>query len=137
MSVIYVDSSALVKLILKEPGSDSLRTYLADAGLVSSELILTEIPRAIRRAADLNPSINAESLLACAAEVIASIALRPLTRNLLAGAGALSGPSLRTLDAIHVASAVGLAPVEAFVSYDDRQSAAARLAGLRTVSPGS
>ena len=51
-------------------------------------------------------------------------------------AGALSEPMPRALDAIHVASAAALSPLDGFVSYDERQSAAARLAGLRTVAPG-
>jgi hypothetical protein len=55
---------------------------------------------------------------------------------LLAAAGAFSEPALRTLDVIHVGAAVDLHPIDAFVSYDERQSAAARLAGLRTVAPG-
>ena len=46
-----------------------------------------------------------------------------------------SPPALRALDAIHVAAAVDLSPIDAFVSYDERQSAAARLAGLRTAAP--
>jgi predicted nucleic acid-binding protein len=54
---------------------------------------------------------------------------------LLAAAGALAEPALRSLDAIHVASAIDAAPLDAFVSYDVRQSAAARLAGLRTMAP--
>jgi predicted nucleic acid-binding protein len=45
--------------------------------------------------------------------------------------------ALLALDAIHVASAVALDPIEAFVTYDERQAAAARLAGLRTMSPGT
>lgn len=52
-------------------------------------------------------------------------------------AGALAEPALRTLDAVHVAAAVDLSPLDAFVSYDERQAAAARLAGLRTVRPGT
>jgi predicted nucleic acid-binding protein len=52
-------------------------------------------------------------------------------------AGALGEPGLRALDAIHVASAIAASPVDAFVSYDHRQAAAARLAGLRTVAPGA
>ena len=66
-----------------------------------------------------------------------AIALRPLDRALLAGAGALAEPALRALDAIHVAAAVDLEPIEAFVTYDERQAAAARLAGLRTMGPGA
>ena len=57
------------------------------------------------------------------------------SRALLLAAGAVSEPSLRALDAIHVVAAAGLAPIDAFVTYDERQ-AAARLAGLRTISPG-
>jgi predicted nucleic acid-binding protein len=137
VAIVYADSSALVKLVIRESESGPLRTYLADAELVTSELALTEIPRAIRRAVAHDPSMPAESLLDCAAAVLDSVALRPLSRDLLAGAGALAEPSLRALDAIHVASAAGLSPVEAFVTYDERQAAAARLAGLRTMSPGA
>lgn len=50
---------------------------------------------------------------------------------------AVSEPVLRALDAIHVVAALDLSPVDAFVSYDQRQSAAARLAGLRTVAPAA
>jgi predicted nucleic acid-binding protein len=65
-------------------------------------------------------------------------ALVKLVRDaLLLAAGALSEPDLRALDAIHVVSAVVLAPLDGFVSYDERQAAAARLAGLRTYSPGT
>ena len=46
-------------------------------------------------------------------------------------------PALRALDAIHIASAADLAPLDGFVTYDERQAAAARLAGMRTFAPGS
>lgn len=71
------------------------------------------------------------------ADVLDAIALVPVDRGTVAGAGALAEPVLRALDAIHVAAAVALAPLDAFVSYDVRQAAAARLAGLRTVAPGA
>ncbi len=135
MPVYYADASALVKLIRREPESDALRAYLEDSDLISSELALTEVPRAVRRVAkDRRP---AERLLKRAAEVIDKLSLLPLDRGLLTAAGALAEPALRSLDAIHVAAAAGLGPVEAFVSYDERQAAAARLAGLRTVAPGA
>jgi predicted nucleic acid-binding protein len=57
------------------------------------------------------------------------------TRTLVR-AGALEGSFLRSLDAIHIATAQGLGDVDAFVTYDERQAAAARLAGFRTISPG-
>lgn len=137
MAVFYADASALVKLLREEAESSALRAYLADADLVSSELVLTEIPRAVRRAAAHDPRLPLDLLLDRAAELIDAVALRPLDRALLAGAGALTEPALRALDAVHVASAVDLNAIEAFVTYDERQAAAARLAGLRTMAPGA
>jgi hypothetical protein len=75
-------------------------------------------------------------LITRAGELIDALALLPVDRALLAAAGALTEPALRALDAIHVAAAVDVSPLDGFVSYDERQSAAARLAGLRTVQPG-
>jgi predicted nucleic acid-binding protein len=136
VTVFYVDASALVKLVREEAESGALRAYLDDADLVSSELVLTEIPRAVQRAAARDPALPLDLLLERAGELVDALALRPLDRALLASAGALAAPALRALDAIHVASAVDLDPVEAFVTYDERQAAAARLAGLRTTAPG-
>ena len=135
MALYYADASALVKLVRDEPESDSLRRFLSDAELVSCELVLTEIPRAIRRAANRDPLLSLDVLLDRAGELIDALGLAPVDRALLLAAGAVSEPSLRALDAIHVVAAAGLAPIDAFVTYDERQ-AAARLAGLRTISPG-
>lgn len=127
----------MFKLLREEAESPALRAYLDGADLVSSELVLTEIPRAIRRAVAYDPSLPLDLLLERAGELIDALALRPVDRSLLAGAGALAEPALRALDAIHVASAVGLGSIEVFLTYDERQAAAARLAGLRTVAPGA
>jgi hypothetical protein len=135
--VFYADASALVKLVRDEPESEALRSFLADADLVSSELVLTEVPRAIRRATAHDRRLPLDLLIARAGETLDSLALRPLDRALLAVAGALAEPALRALDAIHVAAAADLSPIDAFVSYDERQAAAARLTGLRTVAPGA
>ncbi len=135
MALFYADASAIVKLVRGEPESASLRAFVSDADLVSCELVLTEVPRAVRRAAARDPRLPADVLLERAGETLDTLALLPLDRGLLAGAGALVEPTLRALDAIHVAAAVDLAPLDAFVSYDARQAAAARLAGLRTVRP--
>jgi uncharacterized protein len=137
VAVFYADASALVKLVCDEPESNALRAFLSGADLVSSELILTEIPRAVRRAVADYPALPLDLLLERAGAVVDSIALRPVDRALLDAAGALDEPALRALDAIHVASAVGLHPVDTFVTYDERQAAAARLGGLRTMAPGS
>lgn len=94
------------------------------------------MPRATRRAAARDSGLPVDALLARAGEVIDALALLPLDRGLLLTAGALAEPALRALDAIHVAAAADLSPLDAFVSYDERQGAAARLAGLPTVRPG-
>lgn len=136
MTVFYADASALVKLVRDEAESVALRNYLDGADLASSELALTEIPRALHRAVAHDPELPRALMLKRASQLIEVLALLPLDRTLLAAAGAIAEPALRSLDAIHVASAVDLNPIEAFVTYDERQAAVARLAGLRTVAPG-
>jgi predicted nucleic acid-binding protein len=135
--LLYADASALVKLVRDEPESGPLRTFLVDADLVSCELVLAEVPRAIRRAAADDPGLDLSVLIERAGELLDALGLLPLDRALLLAAGALSEPALRALDAIHVAAAVDLAPHDGFLTYDERQAAAARLAGLRTMSPGA
>ena len=135
LALFYVDASALVKLVREEPESPALRRFLSDADLLSCELVLTELPRAIRRASAIDPRFPLAQLMSRAGELLDSLALLPLDRALLLAAGALAEPAVRALDAIHVAAAVDLSPLDAFVSYDERQGAAARLAGLRTVRP--
>jgi predicted nucleic acid-binding protein len=136
VALFYADASALVKLVREEPESPALRAFLADADLVSCELALTEVPRAIRRAAAHDPRLALGVLLTRVQELLDAVALVALDSGLLQAAGALAEPALRALDAIHVGAAVSVSPLDAFVSYDERQSAAARLAGLRTVNPG-
>jgi len=137
MPLFYVDASALVKVLANEPGTEDLATYLDGAELASSEVVLTEVPRALRRKAATPPGFPLEEVLDQAGTLIDSMALRPVDDALLIGAGMLAEPALRSLDAIHVATAVHLYPIDAFVTYDKRQAAVARLAGLRTVAPGA
>ncbi len=137
MAIYYADASALVKLVRDEPESGALRAYLAGADLVSCDLVLAEVPRAIRRAAAQDPRLVLDILISRAGGLFDAVALLPLDRALLLAAGALAEPALRALDAIHVAAAVDALPLDGFLTYDERQAAAARLAGLRTVSPGA
>jgi predicted nucleic acid-binding protein len=137
VALFYADASALVKLVRDEPESDSLRAFLAGADLVSCELVLAEVPRAIRRAVARDHALPFETLMARADQVLGALALLPLDRGLLIAAGELPEPALRALDAIHVAAAAGLSRLDGFVTYDERQAAAARLASIRTVAPGS
>jgi predicted nucleic acid-binding protein len=134
VALFYLDASALAKLVRSEPQSAALRTFLDGAEMVSSELVLTELPRAIRRAA-ASGVMPVDRLLKQAAELLDAVGLLPLERDTLIAAGMLPEPALRSLDAIHVATAVSAAPLAGFVTYDERQSAAARLCGLRTIAP--
>lgn len=135
MALYYADASAVVKLVREEPESDGLRGYVDGADVLSCELVLAEVPRAIRRACASDPALPLDLLLRQAGEVIDALALIPLDRAVLEAAGAIDEPSLRALDAIHVVAAAGASPIDAFLSYDERQAAAARLAGLAVVAP--
>lgn len=137
MPLFYLDASALVKEITNEQGAGDLATYLEGAELASSDLVLTEIPRALRRIAAATPGFSLEEALGRAEVSIDSLGLRPVDDALLMGAGMFAEPALRSLDAIHVTTALHLYPIDAFVTYDKRQAAVARLAGLRTVAPGA
>jgi predicted nucleic acid-binding protein len=135
--LVYADSSALVKVILKEKSAPVLAAYLSETEIVSSELVLTEVPRALRRASATRTDLPLESLMRRAEVQLSEIALRSVDEALLIGAGLLAEPNLRSLDAIHVVTALHLYPIDAFVTYDKRQAAVARLAGLQAVAPGA
>jgi hypothetical protein len=87
-----------------------------------------------RRAAATDPALPRGRLLARAGELLDAIGLLALDRELLIAAGTLAEPSLRALDAIHIAAAISAGALDAFVTYDERQDAAARLTGLRTIA---
>lgn len=138
MPLAYLDGSALVKAIREkeEVGAVALQAYLRGVELISSEIVLTEVPRALCRVAAESPPFQLDSALRRAAEAVDTMALRPVDDALLIGAGLLAEPDLRSLDAIHVVTALYVYPIDAFVTYDKRQAAVARLAGLKTVAPG-
>lgn len=129
MSPAYIDSSALVKLIVREAETDALRRYLDSTGpLVSSILATVEVPRAVARVAP-------DAKLAVAA-VIDALNTLAFDSRIAARAAALTPASLRAQDAIHLATALELGEeLTAFVSYDDRLTAAARDAGLPVAAP--
>jgi uncharacterized protein len=97
--------------------------------VVSSEIALTEVVRAVGRAR--GPLERAE-------RIVHSIALVPIDRPILVEAAAMRPWTRRTFDAIHLASALSLHPdVDAFIAYDARLLAAAASAGLVARSPGA
>lgn len=135
---VYLDTSALVKLVRDEADSPALRERLRDVtALVSCALVLTELPRAIRRAASFDRTLNLESAIDRAELLIDSLSLIPLDDDLLRVAGALELPDLRSLDAIHVAAAYALGGDVQMLTYDRRQARAARFAGVEAVAPAS
>jgi predicted nucleic acid-binding protein len=130
VSAVYLDSSAFVKVVVRERGSAALRAFLAgsEARRVSSALLRTEAMRAVR---DLGPDA-----MATVREGIRRVDLIGIDDRILDVAGSLPPGVLRTLDAIHLASALAVGDdLDAIVTYDDRMVAAARLVGLPTVTP--
>lgn len=124
----YVDSSALVKLPLAEAERVALRAELSGwVGLVSSSLLEIEVLRACGR--------HGDAYLRRAEQAVARVALLPIDATIVAHAARL-GPALRSLDAIHLATALSLGgEVGAFVVYDERLQAAATKAGLPVTAP--
>ena len=125
----YVDSSALVKLAVREAESVALRRYLVrHRPLVSSALARIEVARALL---PLGPDAVRRGR-----EVLARVELLRVNDRVLDVAGQLTPPELRSLDAIHLASAEQLgADLRGFVTYDERLAAAAVGRGLRVIQP--
>ena len=128
---LYLDSSALVKLVVNEAESSALRTYLAghrsDVRLAAA-LVRTEVVRAIA----MHRSIG---LVETARSIIARLHLVPMNNRLLDAAATALPPDLRTLDAIHLAAAMTAPDLRAIVTYDRRLTEAAATAGLAVVAP--
>ena len=128
--IAYVDTSAVVKLVIEEPESEQLATYLDklitdDVSLVSSILLETELRRlAVRH--------NLSQALVW--EVLQRFDLTEPDRAMFVEAGLLPGPHLRTLDALHIATAVR-AGADTIVGYDARLTEAAHSLGISVTTP--
>lgn len=125
----YVDSSAIVKLAVAEPESKALRRYLSrHQPLASSALARTEVARA------LMPS--GPEALARGEVVLRHIQLLRINDRVLSDAGRMEPAELRSLDAIHLASARLLGPsVKDIVTYDRRMAGAAEASGWSVAAP--
>ncbi|WP_249011579.1 type II toxin-antitoxin system VapC family toxin [Conexibacter sp. DBS9H8] len=125
----YLDSSAIVKLVIQEPESSALRRHLSRRQpVVSSALARTEVARA------LLPS--GPEALARGEQVLRRIQLLRVNDRVLDQAGPLEPPELRALDAIHLASAHQLGvSVRQIVTYDHRMADAARSLGWTVIAP--
>ena len=125
----YLDSSAIVKLAIEEPESAALRRYLRRRRpLVSSTLARAEVSRALL-------PIGAAAVLR-GEDVLSRLELIRINDRILAAAGSLLPEDLRTLDAIHLATAQQLATdLAGLVTYDERMSGAAEGLGWSVVAP--
>lgn len=126
----YVNTSALVKLVVEEPESRALRSWLTDTDRlpVSCDLARTELLRAARRVAP--------DAVVSARGVLDAITLTEVTTAIFEAAGRLDPQLLRSLDAVHLAAALDLGDdLDAIVTYDERLAVAARSNGIRVLSP--
>lgn len=126
---VYLDTSAAAKLLVEEPESSALASYLdgldATEELISSILLEPELRRF---------GIRLEIPQATISGLLDQVALVEVSSSVFRDAGLLPGPLLRSLDALHIATALRL-DVRMLVTYDDRMIAAATEVGLTTVSP--
>jgi uncharacterized protein len=134
--VIYLDSAALVKLVREEDETPALVAWLnerAGQRLVASVLVDVEVPRALRR--------SQPGVLGAVAATLARIDRIELDAAVRATAAAYVDPLLRSLDAIHLATADQLVAsgkdVSAFVTYDERLAEAARASSFSVAAPGA
>lgn len=127
---MYLDGSAAAKLLLEETESTAMDAFMRDhaADAVSNDLLRTELYRAVRRGAPaLAPRVT---------ELLGSLDLLAVTRSTFERAARMDPASLRTLDAIHLASALELGDeLKGIVTYDSRMSDAATSMGMPVVSP--
>jgi predicted nucleic acid-binding protein len=131
--MIYLDTAALVRLICHEAESDALVDWIADHAdelLISSAIAEVELQRAVR---GVEPA-----LLANVPGLLGRIAIYEIDEVVRSTAAAYEEPRLRSLDAIHLATADAVLgdDLTAFVTYDRRLLAAAGALGLPTASPG-
>jgi predicted nucleic acid-binding protein len=129
-SLVYLDASALVKLVAVEAESSALADFLSDwESKVTSRISAVELTRAARRAA-------LPDLVERAIALLDSVAFVELSPEIARLAGLLDPPRLRSLDAVHIASALSLsADVGPFLTYDARMQEAATAARFDVRAP--
>lgn len=131
--MIYLDTAALVKLVRREDASDELVEWLneqEDQHFVSSALVEVELPRARRR---VEPA-----LLNTASAVVGQVSIYDLDETVRAAAASYQDPEIRSIEAIHLATADAVLGdhLTTFVTYDRRLLAKTKAIGLPTASPG-
>lgn len=136
---VYFDSSALIKRSVQEAESDALeaafdRYVVEEAVIISSSLAWVEVSRALRTR--LDGALYGDDEIHDAVDgALAGVAERLITGEVVGLARRVAPPLLRTLDAIHLATAIVL-DVDEVVVYDDRLIEACQSNGLTTATPG-
>ncbi|WP_341729695.1 type II toxin-antitoxin system VapC family toxin [Brooklawnia sp.] len=128
--VFYADTSALVKLVVAEPETRRLRSWISQTSptLVSSDLTRTELLRAARR--------TAPDQIVQARAVLDSLILITPSPATFEAAAFLDPAILRSLDALHLATALELGDdLDGFVCYNQRLAEAAKAHGMTVVAP--
>ncbi|MEQ4208158.1 type II toxin-antitoxin system VapC family toxin [Actinopolymorpha sp. B17G11] len=129
--MIYLDTSAAAKLVHTEAESAALTLYLAErltTPLVSSVLLYPELVRAVTR--------HQPALLPRAVALFQRIMTVPMSSDIVIDAASVGTPQLRTLDALHLATAATIARgLDAFLTYDKRLGDAAGSTGLAVAAP--
>jgi predicted nucleic acid-binding protein len=129
---IYLDTSALAKLVVTETESGALRAWLSEhrgTPLMTNSIGAVELQRLAARVS--------QQATSAAVLLLTRIDLLSLTPGALAAAAQLPPPEVRTLDALHLASAAEVGDLEVLVTYDRRMRTAAIDYGLSVQSPGS
>ncbi len=130
--LLYLDASAIVKLVLPEAESGALAEAVASTNAhVSSIIAAVEVPRAVRRVTEQAEALERSE------RVIERLDLRALDADVVRAAARLMPRALRSLDAIHLASAMTFAgDLSGFIAYDRRLRDAARESGVPVLAPG-
>lgn len=136
--LIYLDASALVKVVIDEEESAVLGTWIAGSpDRISSVVTAVELRRAARRVAAQAKEAKASELRRETEMVLGGVHLLTLDEHIAQRAAALDPTALRSLDAIHLATALTVDGLTHFVTYDLRLADAARKAGLVVAMPGT
>jgi predicted nucleic acid-binding protein len=133
VTACYLDASAIVKLVADEAETEALRQWSgARTTCVTSRVSTVEVPRVLRRKGGTAIELAAGPL----EDALRAFIMLELDPSIAERAAGLAPSTLRSIDAIHLASALAIAPeLEAIVTYDRRLADAARDAGLRVVAP--
>lgn len=126
--MLYLDTSAFLKMVWEEPESAALQEFIGDQSGISSVLLGVEARRGtLREAPKLMPRTDL---------LLGDLVMIEISDAVIESAGRLPDQTLRSLDAIHLATALLIRDdIDALLSYDDRLLAAAAAHGLPAASP--